>query len=140
MFEASQWHPVAHPADVTSRPVPVQLLGQDVVLWRDDSGAVRVANVTMRISDVMGRVIWMKSVKPTEAGGRALEIGITLAGILTAVSEPESVAEFVRGDLGEGLAADARLRRDVVLNGEVRFGDGVRGVRFLRMRCVGGER
>jgi phenylpropionate dioxygenase-like ring-hydroxylating dioxygenase large terminal subunit len=41
MFEASQWHPVAQPADVTSQPVPVQLLGQDVVLWRDESGTVQ---------------------------------------------------------------------------------------------------
>ncbi|MFZ4286827.1 Rieske 2Fe-2S domain-containing protein [Variovorax sp. HJSM1_2] len=41
MFEASLWHPVAQPADVTGTPVPVQLLGQDLVLWRDADGTLQ---------------------------------------------------------------------------------------------------
>lgn len=40
MSEAHWWHPVADAAGLGSAPQAVTLLGEDVVLWRDDVGAV----------------------------------------------------------------------------------------------------
>lgn len=39
-MEKTLWHPVAMTADLGAAPLPVTLLGQDVVIWRDDLGAV----------------------------------------------------------------------------------------------------
>ena len=41
MMEASLWHPVALSSAVEQAPLSVQLLERDVVLWRDDDGAVQ---------------------------------------------------------------------------------------------------
>lgn len=38
MIERMLWHPVALSADVAGKPVPVHLLGEAVVLWRDAQG------------------------------------------------------------------------------------------------------
>jgi phenylpropionate dioxygenase-like ring-hydroxylating dioxygenase large terminal subunit len=38
--EFAHWHPVAALADVQAQPVAVQLLDQNLVLWRDEAGAV----------------------------------------------------------------------------------------------------
>jgi len=38
--ESAHWHPVAALADVQAQPVAVQLLDQNLVLWRDEAGAV----------------------------------------------------------------------------------------------------
>jgi len=43
MFEASLFHPVAQMSDLADRPLALQLLGQDLVLWRDSKGAVHAA-------------------------------------------------------------------------------------------------
>lgn len=40
MIEASLFHPVALASDLRQQPLAVQLLEQDLVLWRDASGAV----------------------------------------------------------------------------------------------------
>ena len=40
MIEHSLWHPVALSADVADAPVAVQLLDEELVLWRDASGMV----------------------------------------------------------------------------------------------------
>lgn len=40
MIEKEIWHPVALVDEVASDPVPVRLLGEDLVLWRDGEGAV----------------------------------------------------------------------------------------------------
>lgn len=40
MMEELLWHPVALTTDVADAPVAVRLLGHDLVLWRDGSGAV----------------------------------------------------------------------------------------------------
>ena len=37
------WSPVAEPADIAPGPLGVRLLGQDLVLWRDDSSALTAA-------------------------------------------------------------------------------------------------
>ena len=41
MVESTLWHPVALAVDVVQTPLPVQLLEQPLVLWRDASGAVQ---------------------------------------------------------------------------------------------------
>lgn len=41
MMEKNQWHPVALISDVNDAPVGVRLLGEDLVLWRDASGAAQ---------------------------------------------------------------------------------------------------
>lgn len=38
MIEKNQWHPVALSHDVIDAPLPVRLLGEDLVLWRDAQG------------------------------------------------------------------------------------------------------
>jgi phenylpropionate dioxygenase-like ring-hydroxylating dioxygenase large terminal subunit len=38
MIEPTLWHPVAESASLTDAPLPVRLLAQDVVLWRDNVG------------------------------------------------------------------------------------------------------
>jgi phenylpropionate dioxygenase-like ring-hydroxylating dioxygenase large terminal subunit len=40
---ANSWHPVARSVEVAVEPVPVRLLGRNVVLWRTPSGAVFAA-------------------------------------------------------------------------------------------------
>ncbi|MGE0496518.1 MAG: Rieske 2Fe-2S domain-containing protein [Ramlibacter sp.] len=40
MIEELLWHPVAQLADVASTPVAAHLLGHDLVLWRDVTGAI----------------------------------------------------------------------------------------------------
>ena len=40
MIEAHHWHPVALSRELAGAPVAVQLLGHDLVLWRDGAGAV----------------------------------------------------------------------------------------------------
>jgi phenylpropionate dioxygenase-like ring-hydroxylating dioxygenase large terminal subunit len=40
MSERKHWHPVASVEDVAQRPAAVRLLGEDLVLWRDGTGAV----------------------------------------------------------------------------------------------------
>ncbi|MES2482690.1 MAG: aromatic ring-hydroxylating dioxygenase subunit alpha [Pseudomonadota bacterium] len=40
MIEEALWHPVAQSADVAGGPVAARLLERDLVLWRDDAGAV----------------------------------------------------------------------------------------------------
>lgn len=42
--EAQAWWPVALAADVTRQPAPATLLGQELVLWRSESGAVAMAD------------------------------------------------------------------------------------------------
>ncbi len=37
------WYPVAEPDDIAPGPLGVRLLGQNIVLWRDDSGALTAA-------------------------------------------------------------------------------------------------
>ncbi|HEY9064713.1 MAG TPA: Rieske 2Fe-2S domain-containing protein, partial [Burkholderiaceae bacterium] len=37
--ERSLWHPVASAADLVDAPLPVQLLAEPLVLWRDAAGA-----------------------------------------------------------------------------------------------------
>jgi phenylpropionate dioxygenase-like ring-hydroxylating dioxygenase large terminal subunit len=44
MIEASLFHPVALADDLGAEPLAVQLLGQDVVLWRDSRGGVHAAD------------------------------------------------------------------------------------------------
>ncbi len=39
MFEQTCWHPVAQVGDLGAKPLAVSLLGQRLVLWRDDGGA-----------------------------------------------------------------------------------------------------
>jgi phenylpropionate dioxygenase-like ring-hydroxylating dioxygenase large terminal subunit len=41
MIERTLWHPVVMLRDLADQPHAVTLLGEDVVLWRDGSGAVR---------------------------------------------------------------------------------------------------
>lgn len=41
MVEQHHWHPVAQVGDVGASPLGVRLLGDDIVLWRDASGAVQ---------------------------------------------------------------------------------------------------
>ncbi len=41
MIEAQQWHPVALSDAVVSAPLPVRLLDQELVLWRDAQGQVQ---------------------------------------------------------------------------------------------------
>lgn len=41
MMEKTQWHPVALASDVKQGPVGVQLLGEDLVLWRDAEGVAK---------------------------------------------------------------------------------------------------
>ncbi|MDO4593052.1 MAG: aromatic ring-hydroxylating dioxygenase subunit alpha [Comamonadaceae bacterium] len=41
MMEKTQWHPVALSSDVKEGPVGVQLLGEDLVLWRDADGVAK---------------------------------------------------------------------------------------------------
>ena len=41
MMEKTQWHPVALSSDVKEGPVGVQLLGEDLVLWRDAEGVAK---------------------------------------------------------------------------------------------------
>jgi phenylpropionate dioxygenase-like ring-hydroxylating dioxygenase large terminal subunit len=41
MIEATHWHPVALAGDCIDAPLAVRLLAQDLVLWRDESGAVQ---------------------------------------------------------------------------------------------------
>ncbi len=41
MIEQQQWHPVALSDAVVAAPLPVQLLGQELVLWRDAQGQVQ---------------------------------------------------------------------------------------------------
>jgi phenylpropionate dioxygenase-like ring-hydroxylating dioxygenase large terminal subunit len=41
MIERSLWHPVASAADLASAPLPAQLLGEPIVLWRDAAGRAR---------------------------------------------------------------------------------------------------
>ncbi len=41
MIERSLWHPVATASDLGDAPMPVQVLDESLVLWRDDSGVVR---------------------------------------------------------------------------------------------------
>jgi phenylpropionate dioxygenase-like ring-hydroxylating dioxygenase large terminal subunit len=41
MIEKTFWHPVALAGDVAAAPVALQLLGHDLVLWRDAAGAVQ---------------------------------------------------------------------------------------------------
>ena len=41
MMEKTQWHPVALASDVKQGPVGVQLLGEDLVLWRDADGVAK---------------------------------------------------------------------------------------------------
>ena len=36
------WHPVAFASEVTDRPVPAELLGEPLVIWRGAGGAPRV--------------------------------------------------------------------------------------------------
>jgi phenylpropionate dioxygenase-like ring-hydroxylating dioxygenase large terminal subunit len=38
--ESAHWHPVAALADVPAQPVAVQLLDQNIALWRDEAGTV----------------------------------------------------------------------------------------------------
>ena len=38
--ESAHWHPVAALTEVQAQPLAVQLLGQSLVLWRDEAGAV----------------------------------------------------------------------------------------------------
>ena len=38
LTEARMWHPVAQSTALQAAPLGVQLLGQSVVLWRDDAG------------------------------------------------------------------------------------------------------
>ena len=38
--ESAHWHPVAALTEVHAQPLAVQLLGQSLVLWRDEAGAV----------------------------------------------------------------------------------------------------
>ncbi len=38
MIETTLWHPVADSASLADAPLPVRLLAQDVVLWRDNFG------------------------------------------------------------------------------------------------------
>ncbi|MDB5750365.1 MAG: (2Fe-2S)-binding protein [Ramlibacter sp.] len=40
MIERLHWHPLAAADAVAQPPVPARLLGEDLVLWRDTSGAV----------------------------------------------------------------------------------------------------
>ena len=40
MIERQLWHPVALADDVASTPVAVRLLGENLVLWRDDAKVV----------------------------------------------------------------------------------------------------
>lgn len=59
MIEKNLWHPVAQVADLAAAPLPVQLLGQALVLWRDAGGrahalADRCPHRGARLS--MGRV------------------------------------------------------------------------------------
>ena len=42
MNEATLWHPVADAASLGGTPLAMRLLGQDLVLWRDERGGVRV--------------------------------------------------------------------------------------------------
>ena len=42
MIEATLWHPVADSASLGAGPLGVRLLSQDLVLWRDAAGQVRV--------------------------------------------------------------------------------------------------
>jgi len=39
-IESAHWHPVAALTDVQAQPVAVQLLDQNLVLWRDEAGTV----------------------------------------------------------------------------------------------------
>ncbi|HZY16417.1 MAG TPA: aromatic ring-hydroxylating dioxygenase subunit alpha [Ramlibacter sp.] len=41
MIERMHWHPVADAAAVDGRPVAARLLGEDLVLWRDEAGALQ---------------------------------------------------------------------------------------------------
>jgi phenylpropionate dioxygenase-like ring-hydroxylating dioxygenase large terminal subunit len=41
MIERQLWHPVADAASVGGQPLAVRLLGEDLVLWRDSTGAVQ---------------------------------------------------------------------------------------------------
>lgn len=41
MIEKQLWHPVAQAQDVTNTPLAVQLLGQAIVLWRNEDDAVQ---------------------------------------------------------------------------------------------------
>ena len=41
-LERSLWHPVLAADELADRPVPVRLLSQDLVLWRDGAGMARV--------------------------------------------------------------------------------------------------
>lgn len=41
MIETQHWHPVASTDSVVAKPLAARLLGEDIVLWRDDTGAVR---------------------------------------------------------------------------------------------------
>jgi phenylpropionate dioxygenase-like ring-hydroxylating dioxygenase large terminal subunit len=38
LIEATLWHPVAGSDALAGAPLPVRLLAQDLVLWRDDTG------------------------------------------------------------------------------------------------------
>ena len=43
LVEHLHWHPVAQPGDVpAAAPLPVRLLGEDLVLWRDAAGGLQV--------------------------------------------------------------------------------------------------
>lgn len=41
MVETTLWHPVADSSALTAAPLPVRLLSQDLVLWRDEAGRAR---------------------------------------------------------------------------------------------------
>ena len=41
MMEKTQWHPVALATDLKQDPVGVQLLGEDLVIWRDADGVAK---------------------------------------------------------------------------------------------------
>ncbi|MBO9515617.1 MAG: aromatic ring-hydroxylating dioxygenase subunit alpha [Variovorax sp.] len=69
MIERQLWHPVARADDVADMPVAMRLLGEDLVLWRDATGAVhawadRCPHRGAKLS--LGRVI-------DGEGGRQLE-------------------------------------------------------------------
>ena len=44
MTERSLWHPVAQSQEVVTAPLPVQLLEQPLVLWRNAEGLVQAFN------------------------------------------------------------------------------------------------
>jgi hypothetical protein len=72
-IEAQFWHPVCDAHDLLHAPKPVQVLGQDVVLWRDLQG--KVFGTLPFITDVKVDGMWhARMIRPPHAGGHVQTI------------------------------------------------------------------